>query len=116
MKRTLILLVLAALLTACGTPVKPMPTSPPTPLIAFSSERDGNAEIYVMPAPGPQAQVNSAPPESGTGGTGLTRLTDNPAYDLFPAGRPTVPASPSIPTATATTRSTSCLYLGRSPR
>ena len=39
--------------------------------IVFQSERDGNAEIYVMNADG----------------TGLTRLTDNPAFDGMPCFR-----------------------------
>ena len=41
-------------------------------VIAFSSSRDGNFEIYTM----------------NSDGTGLTRLTNNPATDLFPAWSP----------------------------
>jgi Tol biopolymer transport system component len=40
--------------------------------IAFSSDRDGNYEIYVMNADG----------------SGITRLTNNPAHDLRPAWSP----------------------------
>ena len=56
------------------TPV-PTPTSTPVPAsgkIAFSSRRDGNAEIYVMSADG----------------SGQTRLTTNPAGDYSPAWSP----------------------------
>ena len=49
--------------------------------IAFISNRDGNWEIYVMPAPGPAAQVN---PD----GSGQTRLTDNPAEEWLPSWSP----------------------------
>lgn len=44
----------------------------PTPEIAFSSNRDGNFEIYTMTATG----------------TGVTRLTTDPAIDRFPAWNP----------------------------
>lgn len=40
--------------------------------IVFQSDRDGNPEIYVMNADG----------------SGLTRLTDDPANDLSPAWSP----------------------------
>ena len=59
--------------------------------IAFTSNRDGNYEIYVMNADG----------------TGQTRLTNNAGDRLLtPPGRPTARRSPSAATATATTRST----------
>ena len=40
--------------------------------LAFVSERDGNSEIYIV----------------NVDGTGLTRLTDDPAEDLHPAWSP----------------------------
>ena len=46
--------------------------SPDGRQIAFYSERDGNWEIYLMNADG----------------SGLTRLTDNPANDWFPSWAP----------------------------
>ena len=52
-----------------------MPTAAPTPrggLIAFTSERNGNAEIYVMNADGSDPQ----------------RLTHDPAYDGWPSWSP----------------------------
>jgi hypothetical protein len=59
--------------------------------IAFASNRDGNFEIYVMNADG----------------SGVTRLTNNPANDWPLPGRRMGGASPSSPTAMATLRSTS---------
>ena len=50
--------------------------SPDGRRIAFTSDRDGNLDIYVM---------NAVPPEGGTGRSGWTRLTDNPARDMRPA-------------------------------
>ena len=72
MKRTVIVLFVAAFLAACSTPVEPTPVSPPTFRIAFTADRDGNYDIYVINADG----------------TGQTRLTDNPADDDFPAWSP----------------------------
>lgn len=46
--------------------------SPDGTRIAFSSNRDGNSEIYVV----------------GTDGTGLTRITNDPAVDRWPAWSP----------------------------
>src|SRR3990170_3930701 len=46
--------------------------SSPTGLIAFESDRDGNREIYVMNADG----------------TSQTRLTNNPAMDVFSSWSP----------------------------
>jgi Tol biopolymer transport system component len=80
------LLALVPVLVAAGcsrapsTSVTPSPTSPtpesPTVAfqgqIAFESDRDGNAEIYVMDADG----------------TELERLTDDPAGDAQPAWSP----------------------------
>jgi hypothetical protein len=43
---------------------------PPPGKIVFTSERDGNAEIYVM----------------DSNGTNVTRLTDNPAFDPWWTG------------------------------
>ena len=74
-------LVLAACTGGEATPTltpSPTPTpSPPTPTptatpgkIAFFTSRDGNPELYVMNADG----------------SGLTRLTDNPAIDGNPSG------------------------------
>ena len=49
------------------------PTEPVvTEKIAFTSDRDGNSDIYVMDADG----------------SGVTRLTDNPANDSSPAWSP----------------------------
>jgi TolB protein len=68
-------------LEPAATPIPPTltpsPTSTPEPalggssagLIAFYSERDGNPEIYIMNADG----------------SGLKRLTDDPAHDVCPA-------------------------------
>jgi len=58
--------------------------SPDGKRIAFSSNRDGNHEIYVMPAPGPQAQVNAD-------GSGQKRLTNNNAEDWGPVWMPKLP-------------------------
>ena len=59
-----------ALLTACGD--RPLYTPPPHGLIAFTSEQDGNREIYIMNA----------------NGSGLTRLTNHPSYDSEPTWSP----------------------------
>src|SRR5258705_1010266 len=48
------------------------PPPPPSGRIAFVSNRDGNSEIYVM----------------NGDGTGLTRLTDDPGVDVYPAWSP----------------------------
>jgi hypothetical protein len=50
----------------------PMPSGGGTGRIAFTSNRDGNEEIYVMNADG----------------SGQTRLTNNPADDMCPAWQP----------------------------
>jgi Tol biopolymer transport system component len=52
----------------------PLPVTPPptTDQIAFASNRDGNAEIYLVNADG----------------SGLTRLTDNPSSDTSPTWAP----------------------------
>jgi Tol biopolymer transport system component len=74
------LCVLFMALGACGagtTPTPATPTATPVPpldgrgggVLAFYSERDGNAEIYLMNADG----------------TAQTRLTDNMAHDFSPA-------------------------------
>jgi len=55
--------------------------------IAFVFVRDRGHAICVMPAPEPQAQVNTDP-LTGTGGSGRTCLTDNAADDMFPAWSP----------------------------
>ena len=65
------------LLVACAGPEQPMPTiTPLTPLgggvIAFTSERDGNSEIYIMNADGSDPR----------------RLTHDPAYDAWPTWSP----------------------------
>jgi Tol biopolymer transport system component/pimeloyl-ACP methyl ester carboxylesterase len=52
-----------------------------TTMIAFTSERDGNSEIYVMAAPGPGEEVSA-------GGGEPVRLTDDPAYDAWPVWSP----------------------------
>jgi hypothetical protein len=49
--------------------------SPDGTRIAFVSDRDGNNEIYVMPAPGGQV-------------SGITRLTNSPAWDAQPSWSP----------------------------
>jgi Tol biopolymer transport system component len=57
------------------SPTSPTPESPtvaPEGRIAFTSDRDGNPEIYLMDADG----------------TGIERLTDDPAQDLYPAWSP----------------------------
>ena len=46
--------------------------SPDGTQIAFSSDRDGNTEIYVI----------------NVDGSGLRNLTNNPAIDIAPAWRP----------------------------
>jgi Tol biopolymer transport system component len=53
--------------------------SPDGSRIAFSSDRDGNEEIYVM-------ELEAGQPGTGTGA--LTRLTDNPARDTAPVWSP----------------------------
>jgi len=60
-----------ALPTATATPLPPL-TGSGGGQIAFTSERDGNAEIYIMNADGSDPQ----------------RLTDNPAYDAWPVWSP----------------------------
>src|SRR5213083_3084647 len=52
--------------------VDPLTSQSSSGLIAFVSNRDGNNEIYVMNADG----------------TGLTRLTNDPASDVYPAWSP----------------------------
>ncbi len=74
-KSNLARLVAAALLVslvaiACAGGAKDKPQT--SGRIAFLSERDGNGEIYVMNADG----------------SGLTRLTNNPASDLSPDWSP----------------------------
>jgi TolB protein len=70
---------------ATETTVDPPPSNPtPAPSlnrIAFVSDRDGNKEIYVMPAPGTQTQASAD-------GSGVIRLTNNPAEDTSPAWSP----------------------------
>jgi hypothetical protein len=66
--------------TPTDTPSPPTPTPFPTPSggrIAFVSRRDSNGEIYVM----------NADPSAGSGhsGSGVTRLTNNPADDRHPS-------------------------------
>src|SRR5437899_5042435 len=58
--------------TVTPTSVDLVATESPQGRIAFVSDRDGNAEIYVMNADG----------------SGVTRLTDNPAVDRSPAWWP----------------------------
>ena len=63
--------------TAEPTAIQPVPIQPRLPgqhggVIAFYSDRDGNPEIYTIHADG----------------NGLTRLTDNPAFDDGPAVSP----------------------------
>mgnify|MGYP001827886761 CR=1 FL=1 len=53
--------------------------SPDGSRIAFSSDRDGNEEIYIM-------ELEAG--ESGAGSGALTRLTNNPARDIAPAWSP----------------------------
>ena len=53
--------------------------SPDGTMIAFQTNRDGNWEIYLMAA---------APLEGGTGGSGATNLTNDPADDQMPFWRP----------------------------
>jgi len=62
------------------TPLPPLSGSD-TGLIAFTSDRDGNDEIYIMPAPGPQAQVN-------TDGSDQRNLINHPACDDDPHWSP----------------------------
>ena len=57
------------LTSACGDGGQPAIT---LGRIAFASDRDGNAEIYVMNADG----------------SDQIRLTDDPAFDTFPAWSP----------------------------
>lgn len=59
--------------------------------ITFTTDRDGNPEIYVMKADG----------------TEQTRVTHNPAADEFPAWPPTVQGSRSTAIGTATGKSMS---------
>jgi Tol biopolymer transport system component len=82
-------------LTPTNTPVPPTPTRAPRPtstprppldgsgggVVAFYSERDGNAEIYVM-------NIADAPRSEGTYGSDLRRLTNNRADDTSPAWSP----------------------------
>ncbi len=58
--------------------------SPDGTRIVFVSNRDGNDELYLMPAPGPQAQVNAD-------GGDPRRLTYEKANDWQPAWRPALP-------------------------
>jgi len=55
--------------------------SPGGRYIVFMSMRDGNSEIYIMPVPEPEAQVNAD-------GSGVTRLTNNPGDDWWPVWSP----------------------------
>jgi Tol biopolymer transport system component len=52
--------------------------SPDGARIAFISDRTGRQEIYVMPAPVAQAQVNVEDALQGADGSGVTQLTDDP--------------------------------------
>lgn len=63
------LALLTAMVVGCAGPTT-TPTS--TSRIAFSTDRDGNVEIYVMDADG----------------SNPTNLTNNPADDLWPAWSP----------------------------
>ena len=74
-------LVPASLLPPANTPV-PLTITPASDggRIAFQSNRDGNWEIYVMSAD-PSAG-------SGQGGSGVTRLTNNPAPEVLPSWSP----------------------------
>ena len=63
--RLLAVVLLGIILSACASPA-------PTGKIAFSSDRDGNPEIYVMNADG----------------SGLERLTYGPQHDTNPVWSP----------------------------
>jgi Tol biopolymer transport system component len=58
--------------TTTPTPIGPFTGVCCLPGIVFNSNRDGNEEIYIM----------------HTDGSGVTRLTNNPAADLHPSGAP----------------------------
>jgi Tol biopolymer transport system component len=60
--------------------------SPDGTRLAFSSYRDGNWEVYVMPAPGLQAQVNLE--GSDRANNKQTNLTRHPANDWLPSWSP----------------------------
>jgi TolB protein len=65
------LLIILMSVSCTGTSVTPTSVTPSS-LIAFSSNRDGKDEIYVMNADG----------------SNQTRLTNNPAFDFAPAWSP----------------------------
>ena len=73
--------------------------SPDGTRIVFVSDRDPHAgfyDLYTMPVPEPQApwpagqggQVNAAPPEGGTGSSGIQRLTRDTAMEYSPDWSP----------------------------
>ncbi len=81
-----------AMLSPTNTPAPtntPQPTTTLLPplggtgggVIAFVSGRDGDQEIYIMPAPGPQAQVNAD-------GSDQRRLTNDPSANGWPNWSP----------------------------
>ena len=104
---------LAVPLAACGGGGG---STPAASKIAFSSDRDGNNEIYVMNADGSgQTNLTNNPANDGSpawsldgsriafasgrggnleicvmsvDGSGLTNLTNNPAYDVYPVWSP----------------------------
>jgi Tol biopolymer transport system component len=73
------ILLSVCLLAALSFPCRCGPT-PGGGRIAFVSDRDGNPEIYVI----------NADPSTGSGhsGSGVTRLTNNPAEDRCPSWSP----------------------------
>ena len=66
--------LLLVILAACQATATATPTVLGGGQIAFASDRDGNFDIYVMNADG----------------TDVTRLTNDPAKDLWPAWAPWV--------------------------
>src|SRR5207253_40625 len=64
--------VLGLALAGCGSDSTAPSGRPAAGQIAFTTDRDGNVDIYLMHADG----------------SGVTRLTNNPARDFWPVGWP----------------------------
>jgi formylglycine-generating enzyme required for sulfatase activity len=82
--------VLRRLTNSSGDDLEPA-WSPSGSQIAFMHYSAGQSAIYVMPAPGPETQVDIIDTLQGTDGSNQRRLTDSDGNDWLPAWSPAPP-------------------------